>query len=156
MLLTRLLNACHHFPGFVYSGARLIETRKTIEIRPRVGSQGYCSGCAQPAPGYDQLPLRRFEFIPVWGFAVELLYRMRRVQCGSCGVKVEQVPWAAGKHTLTRAYMLNLAHWARKLPWQETARSFRTSWEKVCHAVEYVVQWGARAPETRLGQGHRR
>lgn len=30
-------------------------------------------------------------------------------------VKVEQVPWAAGKHTLTRAYILHLAHWARKL-----------------------------------------
>lgn len=144
MLLTRLLNACHHFPGFVYTGARLIEARKTIEIevRPRVGSQANCSGCAQPAPGYDQLPPRRFEFIPVWGFAVELLYRMRRVRCGACGVKVEQVPWAAGKHTLTRAYMLHLAHWARKLSWQETARSFHTSWEKVCHAVEYVVQWG--------------
>jgi transposase len=122
----------------------LFETRKTIEIevRPRVCSQGCCSGCAQPAPGYDQLPLRRFEFSPVWGFAVELLYRMRRVQCARCGVKVEQVPWAAGKHTLTRAYMLHLAHWARKLSWQETARSFRTSWDKVCHAVEYVVQWG--------------
>jgi transposase len=144
MLLTRLLNACHHFPGFVYAGARLIEARQTIEIevRPRVGSQAYCSGCAQPAPGYDQLPLRRFEFIPVWGFAVELLYRMRRVRCNACGVKVEQVPWAAGKHTLTRAYMLHLAHWARKLSWLETARSFHTSWEQVCHAVEYVVQWG--------------
>jgi transposase len=144
MLLTRLLNACHHFPGFVYAGARLIEARKTIEIevRPRVGSQANCSGCAQPAPGYDQLPLRRFEFIPVWGFAVELRYRMRRVRCGACGVKVEQVPWAAGKHTLTRAYMLHLAHWARKLSWLETARSFHTSWEQVCHAVEYVVQWG--------------
>ena len=144
MLLTRLLNACHHFPGFVYTGARLIEARKTIEIevRPRLGSPARCSGCAKPAPGYDQLPQRRFEFIPVWGFAVELLYRMRRVQCGSCGVKVEQVPWAAGKHTLTRAYRLHLPHWARKLSWQETARSFRTSWEKVCHAVEYVVQWG--------------
>ena len=88
------------------------------------------------------MPLRSFEFIPIWGFAVELLYCMRRVQCRSCGVKVEQVPWGAGKHTLTRAYMLYLAHWARKLSWQETARSFRTSWEKVCHAVEYVVQWG--------------
>jgi transposase len=144
MLLTRLLNACHHFPGFVYVRARLSETRKTIEIevRPRVGSQARCSGCTQPAPGYDQLPLRRFEFIPVWGFAVELLYRMRRVRCDACGVKVEQVPWAAGKHTLTRAYMLHLAHWARKLSWLETARSFHTSWEKVCHAVEYVVQWG--------------
>ena len=78
----------------------------------------------------------------MWGFGVELLCRMRRVQCRSCGVKVEQVPWAAGKHTLTRAYMLHLAHWARKLSWQETARSFRTGWEQVCHGVEYVVQWG--------------
>jgi transposase len=144
MLLTRLLNACHHFPGFVYTGAQLIEARKTIEIevRPRIGAKAHCSGCGQPARGYDQLPERRFEFIPVWGFAVELRYRMRRVQCRCCGVKVEQVPWAAGKHTLTRAYMLHLAHWARKLSWQETARSFHTSWEQVCHAVEYVVQWG--------------
>jgi hypothetical protein len=32
--------------------------------------------------------------------------------------------------------------WAKQLSWLETARSFHTSWEKVCQAVEYVVQWG--------------
>ena len=144
MLLTRLLNACHHFPGFVYDGARLDEATKTIEVqvRPRRGSKPRCSGCSKCASGYDRLPERRFEFIPMWGFAVLLLYSMRRVQCRACGVKVEEVPWAMGKHTLTRAYMLYLAHWARKLSWQETAQSFHTSWEKVCQAVESVVQWG--------------
>ena len=144
MLLTRLLNACHHFPGFVYARAHLIEAHKTIEIdvRPRTGSRPQCASCGRPGPSYDLLPERRFEFIPVWGFAVHLRYRMRRVQCRTCGVKVEQVPWAIGKHTLTQAYMLHLAHWARKLSWLETARSFRTSWEQVAHAVEYVVQWG--------------
>jgi transposase len=144
MLLTRLLNACHHFPGFVYVGARLIESAKTIEIdvRPRKGSRGCCSVCDKPAPGYDQLPERRFEFIPIWGFAVILLYSMRRVACEACGVKVEEVPWGMGKHTLSRAYMLFLAHWARKLSWKETALSFNTSWQKVCQAVEYVVSWG--------------
>lgn len=143
-MLTRLLNACHHFPAFVYAGARLNETTKTIEVdvRPRRGSRARCSGCGQAAPGYDTQPERRFEFIPIWGFAVVLLYRMRRVQCRACGVKVEEVPWGIGKHTLTRAYMLYLAHWAKKLSWKETARSFHTSWEKVCQAVEYVVQWG--------------
>ena len=144
MLLTRLLNACHHFPGFVYDGAKLNEPTKTIEVRmrPRLGSKPRCSGCSRPAAGYDRLPERGFEFIPIWGFAVRLLYSMRRVQCRACGVKVEEVPWAMGKHTLTRAYMLYLAHWARKLSWKETAQSFHTSWEKVCQAVEYVVQWG--------------
>jgi transposase len=38
--------------------------------------------------------------------------------------------------------MLFLAHWARKLSWQETAIAFRTSWDKVCQAVEYVVARG--------------
>ena len=38
--------------------------------------------------------------------------------------------------------MLFLAHWARRLSWKETASSFRTSWDKVFQAVEYVVKWG--------------
>lgn len=145
MLLTRLLNACHHFPGFVYASAHLRQASQTIEIevRPRRGSRPYCSGCGRRGSGYDQLPVRRFEFIPLWGFAVVLLYAMRRVDCRyGCGVKVEQVPWGIGKHTLTKAYMQFLAQWARRLSWQETARSFRTSWEKVYQAVEWVVDWG--------------
>lgn len=143
-MLTRLLNACHHFPGFVYYRARLCEATKTIEIgvRPRRGSKPCCSGCNKPAAGYDQLRERRFEFIPIWGFAVVLLYCMRRVDCSRCGVKVETVPWGIGKHTLCKAYMGYLAHWARKLSWKETAQSFHISWEKVVQAVEYVVQWG--------------
>jgi transposase len=144
MLLTRLLNACHHFPGFVYTGARLCADANRIEIdvRPRHGSKARCSGCHETASGYDQMPQRGFEFIPIWGFAVILLYCMRRVDCRRCGVKVEEVPWGTGKHQLTKAYMIYLAQWARKLSWKETAQSFHTSWEKVHQAVAYVVEWG--------------
>lgn len=167
MLLTRLLNACHHFPGFVYERARLCERSQSIEIdvRPRHGSKARCSGCRQLSAGYDQLAVRCFEFIPIWGFAVVLRYCMRRVDCRNCGVKVEEVPWAMGKHTLCRAYMLFLAHWARKLSWKETAQAFHTTWEKVFHAVEYVVQWGLQhrsldairaigVDEIQYGRGH--
>lgn len=144
MLITRLLNACHHHPGFVYQGARLLEAQRTIEVgvRPRRGSQPLCSSCGKRGSGYDTQSVRRFEFIPVWGYAVVLLYAMRRVDCRGCGVKVEQVPWAIGKHTQCKAYMLFLAQWARRLSWRETAMAFRTSWEKVFHAVEWVVEWG--------------
>ena len=47
MLLTRLLNACHHHPGFVYERARLCERSRTIEVsvRPRHGTKPVCSGC---------------------------------------------------------------------------------------------------------------
>jgi transposase len=144
MELITILNQCHRFRGFVYHHDRFSPDKKVIEIgvRPRVGSAAVCSGCHQPAPGYDHLPERRFEFIPFWGILVFLLYRMRRVNCRDCGVVVEEVPWGDGKHQLTRAYMLFLARWARRLSWTETAEAFHTSWEKVRDAVEYVVTWG--------------
>src|SRR5574341_129158 len=145
MELITILNRCHRFRGFVYQHARFSPDHKSIEVavRPRKGSVAICSRCHRPAPGYDQLPERRFEFIPLWGFFVFFLYAMRRVNCRRCGaVLVEDVPWSDGKRTLTKAYMLFLARWARRLSWQETAAAFRTSWDKVFDAVEYVVTWG--------------
>jgi len=144
MDLITILNHCSHHPGFVYRPARWGADKKSIEIaiRPRAGSAAICSGCHQPAPGYDHLPERRFEFIPFWGILVFFLYRMRRVDCRNCGQVVEDVPWSDGKHQSTKAHMLFLARWARKLSWKQTAESFRTSWDRVCGAVEYVVAWG--------------
>src|SRR5499427_5471586 len=153
MQLLTILNRCHRFRGFVYDRARFSPDHKSIEvfIRPRKGSAAICSRCHQPAAGYDQLAKRRFEFIPLWGFFVFLLYTMRRVDCRRCAaIVVEQVPWCDGKRTLTKAYMLFLARWARRLSWKETAEAFRTSWEKVFDAVEHVVAYGLE--HRRLGQ----
>jgi transposase len=143
--LITILNRCHRFPGFVYSQARFSADSKSIEIavRPRKGSRPVCSRCHLPAPGYDRLTERRFEFIPLWGYLVFLLYTMRRVDCPRCETAVvEEVPWGDGKRTLTRSYMLFLARWARRLSWKETAEAFRTSWDKVFDAVEHVVTYG--------------
>ncbi len=128
MELITILNRCHRFRGFVYQHAHFSADKKSIEVavRPRKGSAAVCSRCHLPAPGYDQLAERRFEFIPLWGFLVFLLYTMRRVNCRRCGiVAIEEVPWGDGKRTLTQAYMLFLARWARRLSWKETAERFR-------------------------------
>jgi transposase len=115
MQLITILNRCHRFRGFVYECAKFSPSEQphTIEVRvrPRAGSAAICSGCHRPAAGYDHLSERRFEFIPFWGFLVFLLYRMRRVNCKTCGVVVEELPWASGKHQLTKVYMQFLAHW---------------------------------------------
>src|SRR5665213_1695644 len=66
-----------------------------------------------------------------------------KARCSGCqAVVVEEVPWGDGKRTLTRAYMLFLARWARRLSWKEVAENFRTSWDKVFDAVEHVVTYG--------------
>ena len=69
-------------------------------------------------------------------------YRMRRVNCRRCGVKVEEVPWAKGKSHLSWPMQWFLAQWARRLSWEETARVFRTNWRNVFESVEAMVRWG--------------
>ncbi|MBB3063725.1 ISL3 family transposase [Microbulbifer rhizosphaerae] len=147
MQLKTILNRCQKFKSFVYRNVRLVESGSgpgeiEVEIVPRKNAKPVCSGCQRPGSVYDHQGMRRFEFIPIWGFAVFFVYQMRRVNCRRCGVKVEQVPWGRGKRELTITYMQYLAQWAEKLSWKEVADHFRTSWEKVFSAVEYVVDWG--------------
>lgn len=78
----------------MYHAARLNTSTKTIEIevRPRKGSKAHCSCCQHPAPGYDQLAVRHFEFILIGGYAVMLVYAMRRLHCPRCGAEGEAEP----------------------------------------------------------------
>jgi transposase len=78
---------------------------------------------------------REFQFVPLWGIAVFLLYSIRRVNCRRCGVHVELVPWAEGKRRTTISFEWFLAIWARRLSWTEVAQIFGTSWETVFRSV---------------------
>ena len=145
MQLKTILNRVHKFKSSVYGNVVWLDSGENpelmIEVTPRANSKPICSGCERPGPGYDTLPPRLFEFVPLWGIAVFFAYAMRRVDCPRCGVTVEMVPWADGKNTLTKTYMQFLATWAKRLSWKETAVVFRTSWEKVFHSVEWAVEW---------------
>lgn len=146
MLVKTILNAIQKFPGFVYGVILLVESqgrlRLDVEVKARKGARGFCSGCGRRRAGYDHLPLRRFEFVPIWGIPVFFLYAMRRVDCPPCGPKVEMVPWAVGKGGLTIAYSWFLAGWAKRMSWRAVAQAFGTSWQKVFHSVEMAVTWG--------------
>jgi transposase len=86
--------------------------------------------------------MRRFEFVPMRGYPDYFNYRMRRVNCKRCGIVVEEVPWGLGKSTLIKSYMQYLSGLAKKIYWQETARSFHRSWRKVFESVRFVVELG--------------
>jgi transposase len=113
-----------------------------VAVYPRKNSAVICSQCEQPAPSYDVLPSRPFQYVPLWGIAVVLLYAMRRVSCPRCGVKVEKVPWAHGKSPLTHSFSWFLCVWARRLSWDEVAVLFGTSWNRVYAAVQWAVVYG--------------
>jgi len=105
MELITILNRCHRFQGFVYRQAAAICSRCHIRLRltARAASSSFPCGL----------------------FSVFLLYAMRGVNCRRCGtVVVEEVPRGDGKRSLTKAYMLLLARWVRRLSWKKPPRPF--------------------------------
>ena len=146
MQLKTILNRVQKHPLFVYGEVKLVERdgalNLDVEVRPRSNGKATCSGCGVRRSGYDTLPARRFQFVPLWGILVFFVYSMRRVNCPRCGVIVEAVPWASGKQQLTTTYAWFLARWAKKLSWSEVATSFCTSWDSVFRAVQTAVHWG--------------
>lgn len=146
--LQTVFNNVQPLKSFVYDDIRLVPrkgaaaARIEARVAPRKNSRARCCRCDQPGATYDHQPERRFDFVPLWGLIVFLLYAPRRVDCRDCGVHVEAMPWARGKSSMTAAYMIFLATWARRLSWTETARVFASTWDNVSRAVEWVVKYG--------------
>ncbi len=144
--LKSILNKVQPVKGFVYHSVRYcsaVPDTIEAEVVPRQGSQARCSGCGELRPCYDHADQPRlWTMPPLFKFALVLIYTMRRVACPTCGVVVEKVPWATGKHSLCDGFRLLLARWARKLSWEETALSFHVSWADVYASVQWVVAYG--------------
>jgi transposase len=149
MHIQTILNQLQKQPGFVYGKTTLARASDgaftlNVQVQARKGSKGVCSNCMERRPTYDHLPERLFQFVPFWGIAVFLLCAPRRLDCPNCGVKVELLPWASGKHRLTTTFAWFLASWAKLLCWKDVADRFHISWNTVFRAVGEAVLWGLR------------
>ena len=146
MQLKTIFNCVTEYKPFVVEHAQLVEheSQSTIEISMRARENGLptCSVCGERCSGYDTpATSRRFDFIPLRMIPVVLVYTMRRVNCPTCGVKVERVPWSEGKSPLTTEYKWCLAGWARRMSWKEVSECFQVSWDHVYNSVKHAVSW---------------
>ena len=97
MRIRTLLNDCQKFKSFVYK-REYIETISgelalIVEIAERKNSRPICSCCEKASSQYDRISKARDDqFVPLWGYQVYFRYHRRRVNCPTCGVKVERVP----------------------------------------------------------------
>jgi transposase len=146
MQLKAILNSIEKHKGFVYEDVswdpQSPDKTLLITVRPRSGSRGYCAGCGVRSRTYDTMKPRRYQFVPLWGIVVFFVYSKRRIDCASCGVTAEMIPWADGKKRITKTFSWFLSTWAKRLTWKDTATCFQTSWDTVFRAVEYAVEWG--------------
>jgi len=71
MQVKTILNRVQKFKSFVYTTVRWVWSDEApvleVEVAERANGRPRCSGCRRPRAGYDRLPRRRFEFVPLWG-----------------------------------------------------------------------------------------
>ena len=99
-----------------------------------------CGLCGERAPGYDQLrEPRRWRDIAFGATVVWLESRLRRVECPSCGIRVERVPWAAHDSRFTLALEELGAFLARVTDKTTVSCILGVTWRAVGSMVKRVV-----------------
>jgi len=120
-------------------GAHWVDGALEIRVRPR-WREPRCAHCKQRSPRYDRQPLRRWRHVPWGGTPVVLVYAPRRVQCRTCGIAPEFVPWAEPGATRCSAMLEELGAWLATITDRTAAaRLLGTSWRSVGRMIERVV-----------------
>ena len=84
------------------------------------GSRFACPGCGKPTPAYDTSE-RTWRHLSFFQYAAYVTARVPRLDCGDCGVKQVEVPWARPGSGFTLLFEALVMALAREMPIQAVA-----------------------------------
>jgi transposase len=98
-----------------------------------------CSGCfCRVDKGYDARQ-RCWRHLDLAGMRVVLRYKLRRVDCPRCGVRIELVPWAEPDSWFTRDFEEHTAYLAQTTDKTTVVSTMRVAWRTVGDIARRVV-----------------
>lgn len=109
-----------------------------VDVAPR-WRKPRCAECGTPGSGYDRDEGRQWRHLDLGGVMLHLRYAIRRVNCRSCGVKVEQVPWAETSSKFTRAFEDQVGYLAQRCDKTTISDFMRIAWGTVGAIIQRVV-----------------
>jgi transposase len=127
-------------------GVEQVVVRVALGARRRMR----CSGCAQPIRSAYDTRLGSWRHLDVGRVRCVIRCEVRRLECGACGVRTEQVPWARAGSRFTRAFEDTCVYLVKHAPKTTVAALMRIDWDTVGRMIERVV---AEHAATREGDG---
>ena len=135
-VLSRLLGVTKMF---VESALFRLDGTLALSARP-TWRRSRCGKCGRVGPRYDRQDPRDWRHLP-WGRTpVVLRYAPWRVNCPQCGVRVEQVPWAASRSRFSEAFEELVAYFAQITDKTQVTRLTGVAWQTVGSIVKRVVE----------------
>lgn len=110
----------------------------TIDVRHR-RRHCRCGVCGRKAPGYDQRPARRWRHLGLGRLRIWLRFAPRRVRCRTCGIRIEQVPWARQSSGFTHLFEELAAYLAQVTDKTAACKLLGINWRTIGAIVERVV-----------------
>lgn len=124
--------------GLMVTEVGFEEDGLVVDVRPRWRNPR-CGQCGRQRPTYDRSPVRRWRHLALGRMSFWLRYAPRRVSCRTCGVRVEQVPWAAQFARFTLELEEMVAYLAQRMDRTAVRKQLRINWRTVGTIVERVV-----------------
>lgn len=102
-----------------------------IRLEPIRGRWRCCSRCGQFTPAIHDLEERRIRDLPLFEHWVELRVLRVRVECPTCGPKLERLPWLAPYARVTGRLAESAAQLCKVMALRHVARYFGLDWKTV-------------------------
>lgn len=118
-----------------------------VDVKPR-WRRARCPKCDEPCSIHDTRPVRTWRDLAFGKQVFWLRYAPRRVNCATCGVHVEQVPWATDGSRFTRRLEELVAYLAQQMSKTAVCKLVGIDWRTVGTIVERII--GERLDPTRL------
>ena len=138
MRITTLLRRVLGITCLFVRGFELRKEGLVLQVRPRT-KLPRCGVCGARAPGFDTRPSRLWRHLGLGRLRVWLEYAPLRVECPTCGVHVEAVPWARHKSGFTRDFEELVAYLAQTTDKTSVTKLMGIAWSTVGRIVERVV-----------------
>ena len=124
--------------GLVVRGVGFDEDGLIIDVAPG-WRRPRCGKCGRKRPAYDRSAPRRWRHLALGRTVFWLRYAPRRVDCGSCGVVGEAVPWARHLSRFTRDLEEMAAYLAQRMDKTAVRKLLGINWRTVGTIVERIV-----------------
>jgi transposase len=102
-----------------------------IELRPDPEHPRRCGGCGQTVAAIHETTERWVRDLPILEADTWLLVRRLRVNCPTCGPRVEQLDWLDAWARFTRRFADSVVRLAAVLPLKQVAEYYGLHWETV-------------------------
>lgn len=151
---TKLLRIVLGIQGLFVTGIALAEEGLVLDVRPtkRVPR---CGDCGKRGEEYGAPRSRVWRHLDLGGMKTLLRYAIRSVSCTTCGVRVEEVPWAHSGSRFTMEFENQVAYLAQRCDKSSVAEQMRVTWRTVGRiAMRVVEDAGLLSPERLDGLKH--